>query len=103
MNITKTEAQVLQLLIAASGSELYGLEMVKASGGTLKRGTIYVILGRLEDKGFVESHKEVLDENAPPAAPRRLYQATGTGRRIYHAYETYHKEVSGHGLLGAIA
>lgn len=94
MNISKTEAEVLHLLVTASGSELYGLEMVKNSEGKLKRGSIYVILGRLEDKGFVESRKEVLDESAPPAAPRRLYKATGTGQRILQAYETFNNAVS---------
>jgi DNA-binding PadR family transcriptional regulator len=103
MKITNTEAEVLQLLVATSGSEMYGLEMVKASGGLLKRGSIYVILGRLEDKGFVESRKEELDSSVPPTAPRRLYKATGTGRRVYHAYASFQRETSGHGLCGVAA
>ncbi|AUS41683.1 hypothetical protein CYD94_05265 [Ralstonia solanacearum] len=86
MDITKTEALVLQQLVAAAGSELYGLEMVKSSGGALKMGTIYVILGRLQDKGFVESRREEL-KDSNRAVPRRLYKITGTGRRVLQAYE----------------
>ena len=61
--------------------ELYGLELVTASGGRLKRGTVYVTLGRMEEKGFVISRLE----DAPPAAgglPRRVYRATPLGRRV---------------------
>lgn len=103
MKITNTEAKVLQLLVTTSGSEMYGLEMVNASGGLLKRGSIYVILGRLEDKGFVESRKEEPDSSLPPAAPRRLYKATGTGQRIYHAYASFQREIEGYGLHGVAA
>ncbi len=35
------------------GDELYGLQLVAASRGRLKRGTVYVTLGRMEDKGFI--------------------------------------------------
>lgn len=87
MNITKTEALVLQQLIAAAGRELYGLEMVKNSGDALKMGTVYVILDRLQRKGFVESHREELAPDSERVVPRRLYKITATGRRVYFAYE----------------
>ena len=60
---------------------MYGLQMVKQSGGALKRGTIYVMLGRMEEpKGLVESRQE---EKTPAAIglPRRLYKVTATGIR----------------------
>lgn len=87
MRISKTEAVVLQQLVAAAGSELYGLEMVKSSDGALKMGTVYVILGRLQDKGLVESRREELQADSERAVPRRLYKITGTGARALHAYE----------------
>lgn len=31
--------------------ECYGLDVVKCSGCVLKRGTVYVTLGRMEEKG----------------------------------------------------
>jgi DNA-binding PadR family transcriptional regulator len=35
---------------------MYGLEMVRASSGKLKRGSIYVTLTRMEDKTRVTSN-----------------------------------------------
>ncbi|MEW6464284.1 MAG: helix-turn-helix transcriptional regulator [Pseudomonadota bacterium] len=87
-NISKTEALVLQQLVSVpAGSELYGSAMVKASSGTLKMGSIYVILGRLQDKGLVESRREELSPDSKQAVPRRLYKVTGTGRRVVAAHE----------------
>jgi DNA-binding PadR family transcriptional regulator len=82
MNISKKETLILEQLIRAGSSELYGLEMVKASNGDLKMGTIYVTLARLEDKGFVESRRE---NDPKQTVPRRLYKLTGAGRRTYLA------------------
>lgn len=98
MNITKTEALVLEQLVAAAGSELYGLEMVKRSNGTLKMGTIYVLLGRLQDKGYVDSRREELTDPGR-AVPRRLYKITGTGQRHYFAYEAAQAAYQ-NGLIG---
>jgi len=75
---------VLDLL--ASDGELYGLQMVAASKRRLKRGTIYVTLGRMERKGYIRSRLE----DAPPQAgglPRRLYTLTPVGRRVLAAWE----------------
>lgn len=85
MKLSKTEALILEQLVSAAGSELYGLQMVKESDGALKMGSIYVLLGRLQDKGFVQSRKEDGDEVA--VIPRRLYKITGAGRRVFHAWQ----------------
>ena len=77
------EALILQLLVRES--ELYGLQLVSASRGRLKRGTVYVTLGRMEDKGFIESHLE----DAPAdegGLPRRIYEPTAFGKRVLSAY-----------------
>jgi DNA-binding PadR family transcriptional regulator len=83
MNITKKEALILGQLVASAGSELYGLQMVNASNDQLKLGTVYVTLGRLEEKGFLEGRREDTSERT---VPRRLYKITGAGRRTYMAY-----------------
>ena len=75
-----TEIAVLELL---SGKEMYGLEMVKASD-RLTRGSIYVILNRMEDKGLVSSR--VADVSGPLAG-RRIYSITGLGQRAYAAWQ----------------
>jgi len=80
MQLTKTETAVLETLLG--GRELYGLEMVKASENALKLGSIYVILGRLEDKGFVRSRKE---SDPAQVVPRRFYKITGIGERALRA------------------
>ena len=60
---------------------MYGLELVVESAGALKRGTVYVTLGRMEEKGYVTSRAE------PPlpaqgGLPRRLYRSTPYGREL---------------------
>ncbi|WP_420126189.1 PadR family transcriptional regulator [Longimicrobium sp.] len=85
MNIPKLsakEAEVLRLLIA--NGEMYGLEMVQRST-MLKRGTVYVTLSRMSDKGYVESRLEDVSLGDGPA--RRLYQVTGLGVRAFRAME----------------
>jgi PadR family transcriptional regulator, regulatory protein PadR len=79
--LSRKEAEVLRLLI--SKGEMYGLELVNNST-ELKRGTVYVTLGRMEDKGYVTSMKEDVQPGDGP--PRRCYSATGLGQRAYHAY-----------------
>lgn len=82
--ISGKEALILGLLVG--GPELYGLEMVDASSGELKRGTVYVTLQRLEEKGLIESRREA--RVAPEVGiPRRLYRITGYGERVLAAYE----------------
>lgn len=81
-SISATESLLLDLL---EGRERFGLELVDASGGTIKRGSVYVLLSRMEAKGFVESRQE---ERQPGAIglPRRLYRATPYGLKVRDAY-----------------
>ena len=81
-SISGSESLILDLL---ETREYFGLELVDASRGQLKRGSIYVTLGRMETKGFVESRQE---ERAPGAIglPRRLYRATAYGLKVRDAY-----------------
>ena len=81
--LSQKEFVVLELLV--SKGEMYGLEMVKAAG-ELKRGTVYVLLNRMADKGYVES-RQVKGQGAA-GLPRRLYKATGHGARVLHAWTT---------------
>lgn len=80
--VTNTQAVILQLLM--SGDEKYGLQMIAESNGHLKRGTVYVLLNRLEDDGLIKSKKreQVKGEQGPA---RRVYQITGKGKRALEA------------------
>lgn len=74
--ISQKQGVVLDLLTTAG--DAYGLELVRASDGRLKRGTVYVTLDRMEKKGLVESW----EEEAPAGhrgPPRRKYRVTGLG------------------------
>ncbi|MGA2562124.1 MAG: PadR family transcriptional regulator [Steroidobacteraceae bacterium] len=76
------ELLVLRLL-RYGAPEMYGLEMVKASGGTLRPTSVYVTLRRMEAKGFVESRTPTGDDN--PGAPRPRYKITALGERMLRA------------------
>ena len=80
--LSPKESLIVELLLR--DEELYGLQLVAASRGRLKRGTVYVTLGRMEDKGFITSREEAPppDEGGPP---RREYPATPLARHAYAA------------------
>ncbi|MCB1025412.1 MAG: helix-turn-helix transcriptional regulator, partial [Acidobacteria bacterium] len=74
--LSKKELIILELLV--NTGEMYGLEMVKESQGNLKRGSIYVLLSRMAEKGYVESREEPR-EFPEIGIPRRKFWATGIG------------------------
>ena len=77
--LSRTEHLILDLL---QDRESFGLELVGRSQGALKRGTVYVTLARMQDKGYVTFHTEAL----PPGAmglPRRLYRPTSHGVAVF--------------------
>jgi DNA-binding PadR family transcriptional regulator len=83
LTLSAKESLILELLTGRG--ELYGLQLVARSNRRLKRGTVYVTLGRMEDKGYITSRLE----HAPPQTggmPRRMYQATPLGRRVLAAW-----------------
>jgi PadR family transcriptional regulator, regulatory protein PadR len=78
--LSHKEMLILEMLIGKG--EMFGLEMVEASEGELKRGTIYVTLQRMGDKGYIESREE--PRTLPEIGiPRRKYWATGLGEKVY--------------------
>jgi len=94
---TSTEMKVLELL--ATRAQMYGLEMVRENS-SLKRGTIYVLLGRLEDKGFVRSWQEERESDRS-GMPRRLYAITGLGQQAYKTVSEYRADAPALGWEGA--
>lgn len=82
--LSDKEVLVLRLLVSA-GREMYGLQLVEESEGALKRGTVYVTLDRMEDKGYIRSRKD--PSAADGAAARRLYKPAGLGQRALAAWE----------------
>jgi DNA-binding PadR family transcriptional regulator len=78
------ELAILRLLRDGGGG-MYGLEIVRASGEKLSRGTVYTTLGRMEDKGFVRSRAESGKDHA--GLPRPRYTVTAIGERVLQAAE----------------
>ena len=76
---------VLEMLVleAVCRKETYGYELLttlrEASGGlfTLKEGTLYPILYRLEDDGMIQSSWTTGEGRS---APKKVYSATEQGR-----------------------
>jgi PadR family transcriptional regulator PadR len=81
--LSPKEAVILELLV--QNSEMYGLELVAASRRRLKRGTVYVTLGRMEEKGYIQSRVEPAPSSTG-GLPRRMYAATAFGRRVLSAW-----------------
>jgi DNA-binding PadR family transcriptional regulator len=88
MRISALEAIVLDLLVAQGPT--YGLDLVQASRGRLKRGSVYVTLGRMEQKGLVRSS---LDERPGEGPARRLYEPTAHGLRALVASSLFDGEL----------
>lgn len=88
--LPRKERLILELLV--SSGPLYGLELVDRSDGGLKRGTVYVTLGRMEAKGFLTSEQETLPEGAI-GLPRRRYRPTALGERALRAWSLYTQEL----------
>jgi DNA-binding PadR family transcriptional regulator len=80
MRLAKSEYLILNLL--ASRGPCYGLELVQGSRGRLKRGSVYVTLGRMEEKGLVTSV-------AGGADGRRRYRPTALGERALLAARAF--------------
>jgi len=83
VRLAKSESVVLTLL--AARGDAYGLELVEASRGKLKRGGIYVTLGRMEEKGLVSSRAG--------DSGRRLYKPTALGERALLAARVFSGQV----------
>jgi DNA-binding PadR family transcriptional regulator len=86
--LSNKEAVALKL-ISKLDEAAYGLELVRESKGALKRGTVYVLLDRMEEKGYVKSKR---DENLTLSGkPRRRYRLTKRGGRALELYRGLEK------------
>jgi len=77
--MTRNRAPSKSTLLVLShlcGQPQYGYALMKATG--LKSGTLYPILMRLTDRGFLSSKWE--EPQSPGRPPRQSYQLTPKGR-----------------------
>jgi DNA-binding PadR family transcriptional regulator len=79
VRLTKPTIAVLEVLLASTDdSPAWGLSICRDAD--LGSGTVYPILDRLEDRGWVSSRTE--SEPHPGRPPRRYYALTGQGRSL---------------------
>jgi PadR family transcriptional regulator PadR len=78
MRVTGPLLKVLRAFLAAPAAELYGLQLLRATG--LKSGTLYPLLDRLEDAGWLRSRWEDTDPAEQGRPRRRFYVLTGLGQ-----------------------
>jgi len=91
MTLPAKERLILEFLV--SNGPMYGLQLVECSDGALKRGTVYVTLGRMEAKGLVESQQEPVLPGAI-GLPRRIYRPTALGKRMLRAWTAFTRELA---------
>jgi PadR family transcriptional regulator PadR len=91
MTLPAKERLILDLLV--SSGPMFGLQLVEQSEGGLKRGTVYVTLGRMEAKGLVASEQEPLSPGAI-GLPRRIYRPTALGERARRAWTALARELA---------
>jgi len=75
--ITKPTRSVLAAFMENPADEQYGLDIAKATG--LQSGSLYPILGRLEDKEWLTSRWEDTEPEDEGRPRRRYYKLTGSG------------------------
>ena len=82
--LTRATTRTLLAFLESPGSWRYGYDLMKAAG--ISSGTLYPLLARLTDEGWLESRWE--ESEFPGKPPRQLYRLTATGRiQARHALE----------------
>lgn len=77
--VTAQTLKVLAILMSRTQDEISGAEIARST--KLSSGTLYPILLRLEEAGWVESRWETDDPHELGRPRRRFYQATGIGMK----------------------
>ncbi|CCB73276.1 MULTISPECIES: PadR family transcriptional regulator [Streptomycetaceae] len=79
IRLTRPTLEVLQVLLASTDDDpAWGLRICEEAA--LGSGTVYPILDRLTERGWIASQEEVVPHPGRPA--RRFYTLTGTGRKL---------------------
>jgi PadR family transcriptional regulator PadR len=77
MRLSLQTLRVLQAFVEDPAEPRYGLELMQST--SLKSGTIYPVLHRLEGEGWLRSFSEPVDSAEVGRPARRLYALTPTG------------------------
>ena len=74
--LTRTMTRALQAFLEAPRSWRHGYDLMRVA--ELSSGTLYPLLARLSDDGWLEARWE--ESEFPGRPPRQLYRLTATGR-----------------------
>ena len=74
--LTRTATRTLLAFLEAPRSWRYGYDLMKVTD--FSSGTLYPLLARLTEHGWLESRWE--ESERPGKPPRQLYRLTATGR-----------------------
>jgi PadR family transcriptional regulator PadR len=77
MRITVATARLLAVLLTEPDTDRYGLDLMRATG--LASGSLYPILHRLQDAGWLTTHWEDTDPADLGRPARRFYRLTADG------------------------
>jgi PadR family transcriptional regulator PadR len=77
MRISHQTKRILQAFLDAPAEEIYGFALSQATG--LKAGTLYPVLQRLLEEGWLTARWEDIDESAEGRRRRRYYRLTADG------------------------
>jgi len=87
------ELEVLRYL-QSEVAGMYGLQLVEKSNGAIGRSSVYILLSRLEEKGYVI--RTVPTAANHPGLPRPVYRISGLGKQALAI-----AEAQGFGFAGA--
>jgi DNA-binding PadR family transcriptional regulator len=74
--LTRTTTRALLAFLETPRNWRYGYDLIKSA--EISSGTLYPLLARLTEDGWLESRWE--DSEYPGRPPRQLYRLTATGR-----------------------
>ncbi|BCJ46023.1 hypothetical protein GCM10010168_49710 [Actinoplanes ianthinogenes] len=77
MRITVATARLLAVLLTEPETDRYGLDLMRATG--LASGSLYPILHRLQDAGWLTTRWEDIDPATLGRPARRFYRLTPDG------------------------
>jgi PadR family transcriptional regulator PadR len=80
--MTTTVAKVLRIFLEDPTEPRYGFDLMQAAG--LASGTLYPILARLENAGWISGKREQIDPAAAGRPARRMYTLTADGATAAH-------------------
>lgn len=76
--LSRTALEVLSAFLESPADAKYGLQLMKETG--IQAGSLYPILQRFEDQGWIEADWEDADPSREGRPRRRYYNMTGLGQ-----------------------